>query len=194
MPHRRIVLFVEDRAHRDVLDVLVRRLCEEQQVEVEFVWSNATRGFGAVARDLKRYVSELKVTGTLPDLLIVASDGNCRGTSARRAELAVDDLGVPVVYAIPDPHIERWLMLDGRAFKSVFGVGCDAPDRKCDRDRYKQLLGEQVAASGTPAVFGGIEYAQELMESLDIERAATADRSFARFVGELRSVLRVLGN
>ena len=36
----------------------------------------------------------------------------------------------PVVLAVPDPHVERWLLLDGAAFKAAVGHGCDAPDQK----------------------------------------------------------------
>ena len=45
---------------------------------------------------------------------------------------------MPVILAPPDPHVERWLLLDGAAYKAVFGKGCDTPDLKCDRNHYKQ--------------------------------------------------------
>ena len=41
---------------------------------------------------------------------------------------------------VPNPHVERWLLLDGAAFKAAVGHGCDAPDQKCDRGRYKERL------------------------------------------------------
>ena len=73
-------------------------------------------------------------------------DANCQGYLKRRQELepAVEYCGCKVVYAIPDPHIERWLLLDSAAFKAVLGRGCDAPKQKCERKRYKRLLLDAV--------------------------------------------------
>ena len=36
-----------------------------------------------------------------------------------------------IVKAIPEPHIERWLLLDGAASRAAVGKGCQAPDLKC---------------------------------------------------------------
>ncbi len=95
-----------------------------------------------------------------------------------------------MILAIPDPHIERWLLLDGVAFKAVFGNGCDAPDQKCDRDRYKQRLIEAIHATGTIPRLGGIEYAEDIVQQMDINRAARGDRSFGRFVAGLRNTFQ----
>ena len=95
-----------------------------------------------------------------------------------------------MVLAIPDPHIERWLLLDGAAFKTVFGIGCDAPDQKCDRGRYKQRLIEAVHAAGTTPLLGGIEYAEDIVMAMDIDRASRLDRSFKRFVEDLRDAFQ----
>lgn len=93
-----------------------------------------------------------------------------------------------MILAVPDPHIERWLLLDGAAFKAVFGKGCGAPDQKCERDRYKQLLIRAISATGVEPSLGGIEFAEDLVRNMDIDRAAHADRSLERFVNELRAV------
>lgn len=95
-----------------------------------------------------------------------------------------------MVLAVPDPHVERWLLLDGAAFKAVFGQGCDAPDRKCDRDRYKQRLVEAIRGTGVTPSVGGIEYAEDIVRAMDVDRAMQADRSFARFVDGLRAELQ----
>jgi hypothetical protein len=55
---------------------------------------------------------------------------------------------------VPDPHIERWLLLDSQAFKEVLHRGCSAPDQKCDRDRYKLLLDEAVRAAEVEPLLG----------------------------------------
>ena len=89
----------------------------------------------------------------------------------RRREVEIGDPPAPLILAIPDPHVERWLLLDGAAFKSVFGRGCDAPDRKCDRGRYKRRLAESIVAAGVTPILGGIEFAEDIVQCMDIERA-----------------------
>ena len=95
-----------------------------------------------------------------------------------------------MVLAIPDPHVERWLLLDGAAFKTAVGHGCDAPDQKCDRGRYKKRLIDAVRDAGVTPILGGLEYAEDIVSAMDVSRAAQADRSFARFVDGLAGVFR----
>lgn len=94
----------------------------------------------------------------------------------------------PLVHAVPDPHVERWLLLDGAAFKAVVGHGCKAPDQKCDRGRYKQRLVEAVRDAGVTPILGGLEYAEDIVRRMNMDRAARTDRSLARFVDELRTI------
>jgi len=65
----------------------------------------------------------LQARESWPDLLVVAIDSNCRVFNACRSEVedAVKDAPIPRILAIPDPHIERWLLLDSAAFKSALG-------------------------------------------------------------------------
>jgi len=125
----------------------------------------------------------------MPDLIVVATDANCSGFAERAREVGSRGAPAPMVLAIPDPHIERWLLLDGAAFKAVFGRGCAAPDLKCSRDRYKQVLTEAIRTAGVIPSFGGIEYADDIVRHMNIDRAARADRSFARFVDAIRAAL-----
>ena len=83
-----------------------------------------------------------------------------------------------MVLAIPDPHIERWLLLDGAAFKAVFGTGCDAPDLKCERNHYKRQLMDAIQSAGTTPRLGGIEYAEEIVQHMNLDRVARLDRVF----------------
>jgi len=91
-----------------------------------------------------------------------------------------------MIFAVPDPHVERWLLLDGAAFKTVFGKGCNAPDLKCDRDRYKERLMKAIHDTGVTPSLGGIEFAENIVREMDIQRASR-DPSFKDFVDELRS-------
>ena len=187
---REIALFVEDSAHRQIIGALVRRLAEECGVDARLEWRSAVRGHGRVVRELGDYLRDLgRQGGRLPDLIVVATDANCGGFAERAREIGSRSAPAPMVLAIPDPHVERWLLLDGAAFKAVFGRGCAAPDFKCSRDRYKQILTEAIRTAGVIPSLGGIEYADDIVRHMDIDRAARADRSFARFVDAIRAAL-----
>ena len=190
---REIALFVEDDAHRQIIGPLVERIAGEQAAAIRLDWRSAVRGHGRVVQELGNYLRDIERHGNpWPDLIVVATDANCGGFNDRAKEIR-DHSGkapAPVVLAIPDPHVERWLLLDGAAFKAAVGQGCDAPDRKCDRARYKQRLMETVRDAGVTPILGGLEYAEDIVRHMDIDRAARADRSFARFVDDLRTTLR----
>ena len=188
---REIALFVEDYAHRQVIGALVQRIAEECDVAIQLDWRNAVGGHGKVITELNNYMRDLKRQGDLrPDLIVVATDANCKGLNERMREISGRDEPAPMILAIPDPHIERWLLLDGAAFKTVFGKGCDAPDQKCDRNRYKQRLIEAIHATGTIPILGGIEYAEDIVQQININRVTQVDRSFRRFVEELRDMFQ----
>jgi len=144
-----IKLFVEDRGHEAFLQALVDRLATQYHLSIERSFPSARGGHGTVISKLKNYIADLKDKG-LPDLLIVAIDGNCKGYTVRKQEIEHALKGYPgqVIYAIPDPHVERWYLLDSAAFKSALGKGCSAPAQKCDRDRYKRLLLEVFVMLG----------------------------------------------
>lgn len=89
------------------------------------------------------------------------------------------------VCAVPDPHIERWLLLDSAAFKEVLGKGCPAPDQRCERDRYKQQLLQAIRDTGRTPLLGGMEHAESLINAFDIARIAHTDNSFGKLVSEL---------
>lgn len=192
---REVAMSVEDSAHRLIIEPLVHRLAEEQGATVELAWRSAVGGHGKVLRELATYLRDLaRQGGPWPDLIVVATDANCDGLNDRVRELERDVQGArtPVVFAIPDPHIERWLLLDGAAFKAAVGQGCDAPDQKCDRHRYKQRLIEAVRDAGVKPILGGLEYAEDIVLRMNIDRAAQTDRSFARFIKGLRAEFRAI--
>lgn len=188
---REIALFVEDYAHRQVIGALVQRIAEECEIAIHLDWRNAVRGHGKVIAELNDYMRDLRRQGgPWPDLIVVATDANCKGINERTREIGGRDEPAPMILAIPDPHIERWLLLDGAAFKTVFGKGCDAPDQQCDRNRYKQRLIEAIHATGTIPILGGIEYAEDIVQQININRVTQVDRSFRRFVEELRDMFQ----
>ena len=143
-----------------------------------------------MVQEFHSYLQDLTRQGDRPDLIIVATDANCSGLNERAREIGRPDAPASLIHAIPDPHIERWLLLDGAAFRSVFGRGCDAPDQKCSRDLYKQRLIEAIHATDVTPSLGGIEFAEDIVQAMNIERAMRADRSLERFVNDLRAAFR----
>lgn len=191
---RKIVLFVEDFAHKEFVAALLQRLATEYKVAVNLDWRNARRGHGAVVHELKQFLRDLqRGWDALPDLVVVATDANCKGLVERLRQITevTNKVGVRTVCAVPDPHIERWLLVDGVAFKSVFGKGCNAPDQKCERARYKRMLIDAILASGVTPSLGGIEFAEEIVAAMNLDRAAKADESLGRLIEELRLTFQV---
>lgn len=186
---RSILLFAEDSGHEKIVSALVQRLAAEHEVNISLRVRSATGGHGKVFDALRMFLRDLpRQQEPLPDLLLVALDANCKGYVAcrREVETALASYPLPFACAIPDPHVERWLLLDGAAFREVLGKGCSAPDQKCDRDRYKNLLSSAVRATGVTPLLGGIEHGEELINAMDLARAS-ADSSLGRFLSELQA-------
>ena len=144
-----------------------------------------------VVQQLERYLRDLRTQGSpWPHLIVVATDANCQGFRERVRGVDPENPPAPVVLAVPDPHVERWLLLDGAAFKAVFGQGCEAPDRKCSRNRYKDLLIAAIRDAGRTTYLGGIEYAEDIVRHMDLDRAARSDASLRSFIDNLRTTFR----
>ena len=191
-----ISLFAEDYGHEQFVVPLVRRLAAEEGIRIELRCLSVRGGFGRVAKELAEYVRALcQYREHLPDLVIVATDANCQGFANRRKPLQkiVEPIHDRVIFAVPDPHIERWLLLDPAAFKQVLGQPCSTPDQKCGRDRYKNYLAQAVAQSGRRPLFGGIEHAEDLVHAMDLDGLRTRDESLRNLLDELRGRLRSWG-
>jgi hypothetical protein len=188
-----ILLFAEDNALEKVVRVLIDRIARELGADVHIRVRTATRGYPHVCSELSRFASDIRRGREMrPDIVVAAVDANCHGIEARRREIdnRLSGISIPVVCAIADPHVERWLLLDGAAFKGVLGVGCKAPDRKCERERYKQLLAAAIREAGVEPLLGGVEFAEDIVARIDLNRAASADDGFNRFVTALRAALQ----
>jgi hypothetical protein len=143
--------------------------------------------------ELRQYLRSIaRGVERIPDLLVVATDANCLGYARRRREIedVTGDYRIFTICAIPDPHVERWLLLDTRAFKVVLGHGCGPPDQKCERDRYKRALSNAVRQAGLIPLLGGLEHAEDLVAAMDLEQVGRLDPSLGHFLSDMRSVLR----
>lgn len=133
------------------------------------------------------------------DVLVVALDGNCRGYSERKRQIldvaSRVGYGGSIVCAVPDPHVERWFLLDAKALREALGGGpldWPLPAYKCDRDWYKGKLAEACGSAGVYPVLGGIEYGEEIARLLDLYAAGERDASFRHFCSDLVAAVRRL--
>lgn len=187
---RKILMFVEDFAHEEILKAVIFRLAQEYKIEITINSRSATGGHGRVLLELRTFVGRLEQEpGDFPDLLVVATDANCN-RYAKRKKTIKETLPAAIldftVCAIPDPHIERWLLIDSSAFKAVMGKGCAAPPAKCERVLYKRLLIEAIREAGLTPLVGGIEHARDIVKHMDFGYLERTDNSFGRFLSEMR--------
>ena len=193
-------IFVEDRAHEDFVCALLRRLAQEHGMALDMQVRSARGGHGRVLAELGVYQASVRrgILGlAIPDMLVVAIDANCKNVSAARREIREKlQRGFESLTAIacPAPHIERWYMADPPSFLEVVGTRPNVGRRKCQKDRYKKMLREAMAQGGHVPTLGGIEFAHELVNAMDLYRAGKAERSLKAFLDDLRSqFLRLAG-
>lgn len=168
---------------------LLRRIAVETETDLRISVRSSTGGLPAVLGALDDFAGLCgKIPGQMPDTVVVAIDANCQGVNERRkiVEQRAGPLRERLLMAIPNPHVERWYMLDGRAFKRLVGRGCRAPDQKCEKDRYKRLLNLAIREAGVEPLLGGVEYAADLANAMDLERASRSDREFNHFLHDAR--------
>jgi hypothetical protein len=191
-----IDLFAEDRAHQDFQEPLVERVARAEGKRVHLRVRSARGGHGVALAQFRLYQQALRtgIGGAVPDLVIAAIDANCRRVTAARERITQalrPEFAGLCIPACPDPHIERWYLADLQAFHEVVVHTPSMPKAKCERDLYKQILAQAVVDAGHPATLGGIEFARELAEAMDLVRAGKSARSFRRFIDELTARLRL---
>jgi hypothetical protein len=194
----RALFFLEDRAQERLIVSLVQRVFKEESLDVDCDVRSASHGarvfteLGRFARDLRK---ERNARERI-DVIIVAKDANCKGyawnAELLRSRISKSGLLGRTVLCIPDPHIEKWYLLDLGALRTAVGapVNVQQPAYKCKRDWYKSQLSTALAPLGS--LLGGAEYAEDIVSALDFQTACSFDQSFARFLTDLRSAARKL--
>ncbi len=197
MAKYKVIMFLEDNAQAVFIRALLERLIMDEGrnlKDYEFLLLNS-RGGGSI-RAYKEFVRQGKKQKHLSgDVLIVGSDGNCNGFLKRKKQLqeASKDISYPeLITAVPDPHIERWYLLDIQALSRAAGVPIQtvSPKVKCDKNHYKNLLKKAFTDQNLFPPLGGTEYGSLIAKSMDIFLAGTADHSLRDFVDQVQSWLR----
>lgn len=197
----RIGYFLEDRGHETFLKALVNRIAVEKGLKTG-EWANDVRSASG-GKSIEAYRGFLKdITrpgATNPfDILIVASDGNCKGYQEKKnqllkfAEKVKLSRADTLVLAVPDPHIERWYMSDPQAFNRAFGSGVlpVLPAYKCEKSHYKKIMQDAISSSKVRPLFGGYEYGERIVEEMDLYEAAKADASLKHFMDDFGDAIK----
>ena len=196
----RITYFLEDIAHERFIPPLVERLARELQIAFERVdvrgrTSSYSRG-SRIVSDFKRFLHDAQQTMET-DLIVICIDGNCVGHQEKRRQLQDEcdkaHFAKPVIFAIPDPHIEYWYLCDRVALCQALDVkklDIQIPKAKCERDLYKHLLEEACDLAEISTTQRGIEYGPGIATHLNLLQTARSHPAFKAFYEDARQKLQ----
>jgi hypothetical protein len=191
---REINVFCEDSFHENFVDAMLRRFASDYGVAVSCRFLSSRGGLPQMHAEFIEFLRDLaREQLPLPDSVVVVLDANCTGYNERKKIMERVVEGYPqfqriVSYAIPDPHIERWMMVDEAAFQSVFGRGCTLPALKCAKDEYKRLLLNEIRDSGIEPILGGEEFAEDIVKAMDLGHAEVSEASLGLFLKSLKAL------
>lgn len=168
------------------------RVCEDaglpaDRLDVDVPYS---RGGGSIAA-LKAYLEDYGDSAA--DCFVLGSDGNCKGFVAKRKQLEKPFKGEPfaqnLIYAVPDPHVERWYLVDETALSQAVGstVAGHPPRHKCDKNHYKNLLKNAISSAGVIPLQGGAEYGDDVAFCVDLYKAGKQDQGFKAFCDDVKA-------
>jgi hypothetical protein len=192
-----VAFFLEDVGQEAIIPPIFKRLALEEgfgpgQLECKVLHARGGGSLGAYKQFLK---SARKSRLASVNLLVVGSDGNCKGFASRRDEILTKAQGSPftdVIAAVPDPHVERWYLLDIPALESAADVHLSLQQvpQKCEKDLYKTLLRQAFDGTEVSPPLGGIEYGERIAEQMDLYNAGRQDHGLRDFVEKSRAWLR----
>lgn len=190
-----IALFCEDFGHEQFIGALIRRLADQYGMRIAIRPYSVVGGHGRALSELRTFVRDLhRGQVERPDILVVAIDANCNAFGEVKKKIfgITEEFSEFIVCAVPDPHVERWMLIDSNAFNQVFGVGCNMPDSKCQKDRFKRFLLKEVQASGLRPQLGGMEFAEDIVSELNLRFIERADQSLGSLIKDLKTIFKRL--
>lgn len=198
-----IIYFLEDRAQEGFIKALVEKVAKENGIpshSLKHRIQSARRGSRVIA-EFRNFLKDARRLGNAgADLIVVSIDGNCKGYNDRVKQLSrylrpTDWFQSRILYAVPDPHIERWYLMDQKAFKE--GIEIDKPPEmppyKCKKGHYKQILHRAFRDAGIQSLLGGPEYAEKIIGNIaDLKLFAQKNTGLEKFIQDLQKGFREL--
>jgi hypothetical protein len=192
-----VAFFLEDVGQEAIIPPIFKRLAAEEgfgpgQLECSVLHARGGGSLGAYTQFLK---DARKSCLARANLLVVGSDGNCKGFASRRDQILKKAQGSPfadVIAAVPDPHVERWYLLDIPALENAAGVHLSLQHvpQQCEKDLYKTLLRQAFDGTEVSPPLGGIEYGERIADQMDLYSAGKQDHGLGDFVEKSRAWLR----
>ncbi|SRR6266404_23471 len=197
MPNLTVAFFLEDIGQEAIIPPIFRRVAVEEgrgpeELECRVLHS---RGGGSLSAYTKFLKDARKSRHVSANLLVVGSDGNCKGFTTRRDQILQKAVGSPfteVIAAVPDPHVERWYLLDIPALETAADVHIALPPvpQKCEKNFYKHLLRHAFDGTEVTPPLGGIEYGERIALEMNLYDAGKQDHGLGDFVEKSRAWLR----
>ncbi len=198
-----IIYFLEDRAQEGFIRALVERVAKEDGIPsdgLKHSVRSARRGSRVIA-EFRNFLKDSRRVGSSgADLIVVSIDGNCKGHNDRVKQLSkylrpADWFQSRILYAVPDPHIERWYLMDQKAVRDGIGLTKppEMPPYKCKKGHYKQILNQALRQAGIQSLLGGPEYAEKIIGNIsDLKLFAEKNTGLEKFIQDLRKGFRQL--
>ncbi|MFO8058627.1 MAG: hypothetical protein R6V10_15180 [bacterium] len=130
------------------------------------------------------------------DALVVGHDCNCKGKEKIKKKFSkpAQMAGYPedrIIYALPDPYIERWYLADPRALLETI-EGSESPGeipyvhKKGKQTFYKDKMDETLQKNGIRSPLAGAELGDQIAERVDIGKLGNVDPNFKDFHEAIR--------
>ena len=188
---------MEDIAHERFITSLIQRTASEIGTNIRIDVRNASGGIPRMLGELRRFLRDhTKIESATFDILIIVQDADRDGET--EVKIRIRNLIERTVYprttilAVPEPYIEAWYIADPVSIQAFTGssILAQVPQGDFDKDKYKNELSRAFPS----APYGGIEYADDIVENMNLYDAGQNVSSLRYFIDDLRSKLTQLAS
>ena len=190
-------LFMEDVVQERFITSIISRIASDIDIHVIFEIRNATGGIPKMRGELSGFLRDhTQIGNPVFDVLIIVQDTDLRSEAETKRQIQRhierSRYQGEVVIAAPEPYIEAWYLADPISIQTITGSPnlVQMPRGISEKDKYKYALSQAFPS----APYGGIEYADEIVENMDLYRASQNVSSLRHFIDELRSTLTQLAS
>lgn len=174
----------------DVLVVLIERIISEKQLAIDRDNIVDCKSYTVILKYLGTYIRKFEQEEV--DLAVFCTDQDGEEKS-RRKEIrkAIEKKSLTFlekcIIAVPDPHIEDWLLLDDGIVKKKLGIDGSSVlpyKEKAPKDRFMQLYNESGYSNSQQDL--RVEIAQEM----NIDLCASKSADFSAFIEDVKNFIR----